>query len=160
MASIHCFLLVLSEVTVKNNGPKWGKVIRWLGKQFLGAPIFRMKTRLGGHIPNHWPVPRGEPGVWLEITPSRQFVFGLGGIANCWTKAGCFIGGLKAPHADAGPIHFASDGEAKRLGTFSGRGNTPLLLSCMEYSRLHGLVFGLEMRVAGIRDNYSSAETF
>jgi hypothetical protein len=64
-----------------------------------------------------WP----EPGVCVKTTPSRQFDFGLGGIANHLAKAGCFIGGLKAPRAGAGPILLASEREAKRLGTFSGR---------------------------------------
>jgi hypothetical protein len=54
----------------------------------------------------------------VKTTPSRQFDFGLGGIANHLAKAGCFTGGLKAPHAGAGPILFA---EAKRLGTLQQR---------------------------------------
>jgi hypothetical protein len=41
---------------------------------------------------------------------------------------------MEAPQVDAGPILFASEEEAKRLGTFSGRRNTALLLPCMEYS--------------------------
>jgi hypothetical protein len=63
-----------------------------------------------------WP----RPGVCVKTTPSRQFDFGLGGIANCWAKAGCFIGGLKAPHVDAGPIPVAAFCAARGLGTFSG----------------------------------------
>ena len=56
----------------------------------------------------------------MKTTPSRQFDFGLGGIANCWAKAGCFIGGLKAPQVDAGPILFAATSGGK-AGDFQRR---------------------------------------
>jgi hypothetical protein len=60
----------------------------------------------------------GGGQAWRKLgsSPSRQFNLRLGGIANGWTKAGCFIGGLKAPHAGAGPILFAATSRRKGWG--------------------------------------------
>jgi hypothetical protein len=62
----------------------------------------------------------------METTPSRQFNLVLGGIANCWTKAGCFMGGEK--HHMWTPARFFSPRRAaKRLGTFNeGETTSPL----------------------------------
>jgi len=56
----------------------------------------------------------GEPGVCVETTPSRQFDFGLGGIANHLAKAGCFIGGRK--HHMWTPARFSLPLTSRRKG--------------------------------------------
>jgi hypothetical protein len=49
----------------------------------------------------------------METIAFAAIQFGLGGITNHLAKAGCFIGGLKAPQVDAGPILFDARGGEK-----------------------------------------------
>ena len=60
--------------------------------------------------------------VW-KTTPSGQFDFGLGGIANCWPKAGCFIGGRK--HHRWTPARFFSPLKRRKgWGLSAGKAQT------------------------------------
>src|ERR1700677_3402528 len=54
----------------------------------------------------------------------------------------------EAPQVDAGPLLCAADAAARRLGTSSEEPYTPPLLSCIEYSRGFGRVFGVKNEVA------------